>query len=72
MIEYIFSGICFFFCLIHFLIDFFVSRSNGKKINKLCDKCHLPVFDGKDHDCALSSEQLQRLVEFVKSLKEIK
>lgn len=52
-----------------FVIEVIRSRSLNKKITKICEECHLPVLDGEDHDCKLTSEQLQQLYTFVKSLR---
>lgn len=66
--DYICLGICCFhvICLIYeFIHNLFI----GKKINKLCEKCGLPVFSDTEHDCALSSHQIKKLYEFVNSVR---
>lgn len=65
-IEYICLGLC----ALHFFIELFTSFLTGRKINKLCDKCHLPIYDELNHKCALTEIQLSALVEFVDSLKK--
>lgn len=68
-IEYICPIVCFVVCILHSIIQSIFSKIQGKKIDKLCEKCGLPVYDGFSHDCSLSVEQLQKLFEFVSSLK---
>lgn len=50
IVDYWFEFLCFAVCVIHFIINFIVSIKSGKKINKLCDKCNLPVI-GDNHMC---------------------
>lgn len=60
---------CVLACIIHAVIDFIVSRRNGKKIDKLCKKCGLPIYDDMSHSCPLSDDQLSALYDFVVSLR---
>lgn len=64
--------VCIVVCLAHAVIGWLRGRSTDKKISALCDKCGMPVIDGVKHDCELSAEQLEKLVNFVKSIKEVK
>lgn len=68
MYELICSVACGFFCIFHFIVQFFVSRKTNKKIDYFCDRCFSPVYHDEQHDC-LNSDQLNKLYEFVNSLK---
>lgn len=50
-IDYIFSGLCVLFCFLHFIISLILSSKRGKQISKLCEKCHLPIFEDTPHLC---------------------
>lgn len=65
-IEYICLGLC----SLHFLVEFLFSLFQGRRISKLCNKCHMPVIDNSAHYCApLNESQLNKLVDFVKDLR---
>ncbi|UPW41998.1 hypothetical protein [Dipodfec virus RodF1_43] len=53
--------------LVHFVYAIVSSFRNGKKIDRLCDKCHLPVVEDTPHKC-LSEQQLQLLEKFINSI----
>lgn len=61
--------VSFGLCVIHVVVDFVLARKNGKKLNKLCSKCGLPVYDDIEHKCFLSDHQLTALYDFVLSLR---
>ncbi|UPW41621.1 hypothetical protein [Peromfec virus RodF8_38] len=69
-LEYIILGLAVLGYVVHFLVTLVFSIKNNRKITKLCDKCNIPIVEGEEHDCSLSSEQLLKLVDFVKSLKD--
>ncbi|WGL31100.1 hypothetical protein [Dipodfec virus UOA04_Rod_718] len=53
--------------VVHFVYAIVSSIRSGKKIDRLCDKCHLPVVEDTPHKC-LNEEQLQLLEKFIKSM----
>lgn len=63
--EYICPLLCFVFCVVHSIISCLIARSQGKKIDRLCNKCGQPVIGGETHTCdpeLLSLLQSQRLL----------
>lgn len=64
---------CLGFCFIHMIVSFIVSFFEHKKINSVCKKCLSPLVEGEVHQCSdvLSEDQLQLLVAFVSSLKNM-
>lgn len=67
-IDYIFTGLCGFFCLFHFIYSFISSFLMKKKIDKFCSDCGSPVYEDEVHKC-LSDTQIGKLVDFVNSLR---
>lgn len=61
--------LCVALCILHLIIGIISSISQNKKINKICAKCGSPVFEGENHTCTLSYEELSALVAFVRDLK---
>ncbi|UPW40993.1 hypothetical protein [Sigmofec virus UA08Rod_5838] len=68
-LEFICPVLCAIFCIVHFIVEAILAHRQNKKIEKLCEKCGFPIYEDVSHNCALTSEQLQKLVEFVSSLK---
>lgn len=53
--EFVCSCVCVGFCLLHTFVSFLLSIKNGKRLSKLCDDCHLPIYEGEKHFCVVSS-----------------
>lgn len=60
-LEFICPGFCLLFCLIHFVIELLVAHKQNKKIDHLCDKCGLPVYENSSHICPFDYEQLSSI-----------
>ncbi|UPW41105.1 hypothetical protein [Sigmofec virus UA08Rod_5530] len=58
------------FYALHVLFSVVSAILNRRKINKLCDECHIPVISDEEHNCVLTDSQLKILSEFISSLKE--
>lgn len=69
VIEIVCSCICGFFCVFHLIVQFVIARKTGKKIDGVCDKCFSLKYEDEEHICSLTEVQLQKLVDFVSSLK---
>ncbi|UPW41392.1 hypothetical protein [Dipodfec virus UA06Rod_17] len=67
-IEYICAGCCALFCIVHLVVSLVCHYKQGKKIEKLCDKCGFPLYSDEVHKC-LDQTQLLKLIDFVKSLR---
>lgn len=65
IIQYVSFGLCALLCLVHFIVQLVYSKANNKKIDRLCEQCGFPVFADSAHTCMLSSEQMQKLYDFV-------
>ncbi|UPW41200.1 hypothetical protein [Sigmofec virus UA08Rod_5092] len=63
--------ICLLVCAAHVLVSVISALVQRKQIKRICDKCGVAVTDDT-HDCTLSDVQMNALVEFIKSIKEIK
>lgn len=67
-LDYICVGVCVLCSVIHFVIGIINSKLQGKKLERICEKCLSPVYSGDDHKC-LNEFQLSKLVDFVSSLR---
>lgn len=64
--------VCVVACLMHAVIGFFHDYKLGKKVDVLCSNCGTPLLQSElvqQESSGLSSEQLSKLVDFVKSIK---
>lgn len=68
-LELLCPCICAGICLIHFIVSLIVGYKQGKKIDRICDQCGFPIYKDEKHECVLSSEQLEKLVSFVFSIR---
>lgn len=65
--------ICLAVCCVHIVsivYEFIHNLILGKRINKLCDKCGLPEYDGIEHKCQLTGEEISLLTQFILSVKD--
>lgn len=67
-LDYIFLFVHF----VIFIVDLVVNSIHGRKISKLCDICKMPVYSGVEHNCQLTSEEVDLLTHFILSIKENK
>lgn len=76
---YIFDYLCVGICVFHAFLEIVVSIVSRKKIQKICDKCFLPVVEGSNHICSdltssllstMSESDLQIISKFVNYLKK--
>lgn len=72
LLDKILECVCVVVCLIHAVVGYLHSRHIGKKVDALCLKCGQPIEQGVEHKCDLDDVQLDKLVDFVKSIKENK
>lgn len=65
--------ICIIVCsvctLFHLLSGIISSLITGKKIDHICKDCGQPVLKGEEHECVLTPEQINKVVELVVSLR---
>lgn len=56
--------ICLLVCAVHSVVSVIVGIVQKRKIDRFCDKCGSPVFEGDIHDCKfnLSIEQIVELM----------
>lgn len=58
-------------CILSHIIGSLISHFKTKKmIAGFCETCKQPIYQDQVHNCDLSDDQLLKLVEFVKSIKE--
>lgn len=69
MIEIICGCVCALVCCVNCFCSFLRARKTGKQIERLCEKCGVPVVENEQHSCALNSEQLTALELFVASMR---
>lgn len=67
--DYICAAVCLFTCAFHLIHSVVSSLKLNKRIDKLCEKCGMPVVEGEEHLCSLTPEQLDKIVALVVSLK---
>lgn len=53
--DYVCPCLCFILCLLHSIVTAIVSARQSKKIEKLCDKCGMPVYSDMSHICIVNS-----------------
>ncbi|WGL31164.1 hypothetical protein [Dipodfec virus UOA04_Rod_754] len=68
-LEYLPEILCIAFCFLHFVFGLVNALLTRKKIDKICDKCGTPLASGEEHKCLLSDSQIDKLYEFVLSLR---
>lgn len=58
-------------CILSHIIGSVISHFKTKKMIKgFCETCKQPIYQDQVHDCALSDDQLLKLVNFVKSIQK--
>lgn len=65
--DWICTGVCMFICVLHFVVGLINSKLTSKKIEKICERCFQPVFEGEEHKCPdfLTSPQYLKLRSFL-------
>lgn len=62
--------VCIALCGLHILYAIYERFSFKRRVIAVCEKCGTPVSDFANHDCDLTSKQLEALMSFVISLKK--
>lgn len=58
------------FCVLHSVIESIRMRRLKKKVEKYCEQCSAPIYEGEEHKCLLSDRQLSALATFVATIKD--
>lgn len=61
--------VCAICIVVHTVIQLIIHYRMKKVVKEYCEKCGQPVYEDDVHKC-LDEQQLDKLVEFVKSVKE--
>lgn len=72
--DYICLGLCAFHCIC-FIYELIHGLILGKRIDKLCDKCGMPVYTDEEHACldifnAMSADELKLVLSFIDYLRK--
>lgn len=72
--DYICLGVC---CLhiIFVFIEFIRGKILGKKIDKICNECHMPIYSDEEHECfdilkSLSKDEILLIRGFIDFLRK--
>lgn len=52
------------------LISLIINLLTGKKVDKFCKDCGMPIYKNTEHNCTLTNEELKLLTDFIVKIKE--